>query len=84
MNSGDLKRTVQAAVASEWEGFVCAHPRLASVIDESLVVDAAVEGLSEDVEYQETMADAVAMGTAAVTMSEFVSRWVRKWMKRLV
>ena len=84
MNGGDLKKTVRSAVAAEWNDFAAAHPKLASLMDESLVVEAAVEGLSDNDEYQETMADAMAMGTAASVMGDFVSGWVRKWMRQLV
>jgi hypothetical protein len=68
----------------EWTAFARAHPRLAAVMEESLLVDAAVESLSDSVEYQETMADAMAMGTAAETMSEFVGKFVKRWLKALV
>jgi hypothetical protein len=84
MGSGKLKKSVRAAIGSEWEAFAQAHPKLVAVIDESLVVDAAMESLSESVEYQETMADAMAMGTAAETMVEFVGKFVKRWLRQLV
>jgi hypothetical protein len=83
-SSGGLKKSVRAAIRVEWEAFAQRHPVLAAVIDESLVVDAALESLSENVEYQETMADAMAMGTAEETMGEFVGRFVKRWFKALV
>jgi len=84
MTTDDLKRNVRAAIASEWQAFEATHPRLASVIDETMLIDAAVESLDDDQEFQETMADATAMGNAAQAMSDFVQKFVRQWLKALI
>jgi len=84
MTTEDLKRNVRAAIASEWQAFEATHPKLAAVIDETMLVDAAVESLDDDPEYQETMADATAMGNAAQVMTDFVAGFVRRWLRQLV
>jgi len=58
MSSINLKDEVQKVLASEWNGFVTRHPRLAEVIDQQLLVAQAVASIADDPEYQRALREA--------------------------
>jgi hypothetical protein len=80
----DVKELVSRAIRSEWPAFAEAHPRLASVLDESLIIDRASENLAEDPEYQAALAEAAAAGMMAEAVGDFVTKFVTRWLRRLV
>jgi hypothetical protein len=80
----DLRAQVASAVRGEWPAFSAAHPKLAAVLDETLLVEGAVASLAEDPEYQQTMASAEAIGAGAECVATLISRLVSQWLQRLV
>ncbi|MGH7214219.1 MAG: hypothetical protein ACREIT_05600 [Tepidisphaeraceae bacterium] len=84
MNAIDLRAEVERAVRVSWPAFATEHPRLAEVLDEMLVVDAATASIADDAEYQETMAQALAMGLAGEAVGEIIVRFVGRWLKELL
>jgi hypothetical protein len=84
MSSIDVREAVRQAVAMEWPRFQTEHPRLAAVLDETLVTQAAVESIADDPEYQEAMNAAGAVGAGAETIANVIQRLVGKWLKQLV
>ena len=84
MNTIDLKQEVQRAIAAEWPAFVSAHPHLAAVMDETLLVEPALQSLADDPEFQSTMQTAAEVGAAAEVVGSVVAKLVRNWLKQLV
>jgi hypothetical protein len=80
----NIRDEVASAVRVEWPAFSAAHPKLAAVLDETLLIEGAVASLAEDPEYQETMANAEAVGVGAECVAALISRLVSRWLKRLV
>lgn len=83
MNTIDLKSQVAAAVRDEWPAFAARHPRLAAVLDETLLVDHAVDLISDDDEYREAMATAAAVGAGAQVLADVVRRLVSRLIHTL-
>jgi hypothetical protein len=83
MNQIDLKEHVRAAVRSNWPDFAQAHPHLAGVIDEDLLVEGAASSLVDDPEYQDAMRQAQAAGAVAQGITDLVVRLVNRWINRL-
>ncbi len=84
MASVSMKDEVRRAIRSEWPTFERQHPRLAAVLDESLLVEGAIESIADDPEYRETMATAQAMGLGASAVTGVVHRLVGKWLQELL
>jgi hypothetical protein len=84
MASIDVQEEVRRAVRDEWPRFVDQHPRLAAVLDETLVTQAAIESIADDPEYQEAMTTAAAVGAGAEVVASVVQRLVGKWLRQLV
>jgi hypothetical protein len=84
MNTIDLKEQVRRALAQEWPAFVSAHPRLAAAMDETLLVEPALQSLADDPEFQETMQTAAEVGAAAEVIGHVVLKVVRNWLKQLI
>jgi hypothetical protein len=80
----DVREQVRRAIRSEWQGFATSHPRLAAVVDETLLVQGAMEALSEDQEYREAMAQARVHQLAADAVAGLVERVVRSWLRTIV
>ena len=79
-----VKDEVRKAVRSEWPAFAADHPRLAAVLDETLVVDSAIASLADDPEYREAMATAEAVGAGADVIAGLIQRLVSQFLRRLV
>lgn len=84
MESIDVREAVRRAVAMEWPAFVTSHPRLAEVLDESLVMESAIASLADDPEYEEAMATADAVGAGAEAVANVVQKFVANWLRQLV
>ena len=80
----DIKSEVARAIRGEWPAFASAHPKLAAVLDETVLTDCAIHSLAEDPEYQEAMATAEAIGAGAEVVSNLVHRLVSQWLRRLI
>lgn len=80
----DVREEVRLALASEWPAFAANHPRLASALDEMILVEPAMRSLGDDPEYREAMETASAVGAGAEVVAEVVGRFVRQWLRRLV
>jgi hypothetical protein len=79
----NLKYEVTRAVRREWRAFAAEHPRLAAVLDETVVADAAARCIADDPEYREAMATAAAVGAGAAVVSDVVARLVARWLRAL-
>jgi hypothetical protein len=84
MKTIDLRREVEAAIQQSWGDFETAHPRLASVLDQELVIEGAMQSLSENADYQHAMADAAAAGVLVESAGSLVGEFVKDWLGRLV
>ena len=84
MNVIDLKDQVRQAIQSEWPTFAANHPRLAAVLDETVLVEPAMQSLADDPEYLEAMATADAVGAGAQFLADTISRFVRQWLRTLI
>lgn len=84
MNTIDLKEQVRLALKTEWPAFAEAHPRLAAVMDESLLLEPAVAALNDDPEFREAMETAATVGAAAELVANVVNTVVNKWLRQLL
>ena len=84
MNTIDLKEQVRRALAQEWPAFASAHPRLAAALDETLLVEPAMQSLGDDPEFQAAMETASAVGAGADAVASVVTELVGKWLRALV
>lgn len=84
MKTINVKQLVQQAVGQEWPAFVAAHPNLAAILDETLLVEEATAKLSDDPAYQRALADAQAAGQSAQVIADLVQRFVKRWMGDLL
>ena len=46
MNAIDLKDEVLKALRTEWPAFAAAHPKLAAVLDETVLIEPAMQSLA--------------------------------------
>ncbi|HEY0007728.1 MAG TPA: hypothetical protein VGB55_03305 [Tepidisphaeraceae bacterium] len=84
MKTIDLHSEVAAAVAMRWDDFAAQHPRLASVIDQHLLVESVQQSLKDDADYQRTLANAQACNASLETMAKLIDKYVVKWIAKLV
>jgi hypothetical protein len=84
MNTIDLKEEVRRALKSEWPRFAIEHPRLAAVMDESLLLEPAIEALNDDAEFREAMETAASIGAAGEVVAGVVNNMVNKWLRQLL
>jgi hypothetical protein len=84
MSSINLKDEVQRILAVEWRGFAERHPRLAEVIDQSLLVEQATASIADDPDYQRALREAEGMEWSANVAMELVGGFVKDWLKRLL
>jgi len=75
---------VQRVLAGEWRGFAQRHPRLAEVIDQSLLVEQATASIADDPDYQRALREAEGMEWSADVALELVSGFVKDWLKKLL
>jgi len=83
MNAIDLRNEVKKAIRSEWSAFTASHPRLAEVLDETVLLAPAMQSLADDREYIEAMQAATAVGAGAEVIGEVIARFVRQWLRSL-
>ncbi len=84
MISISLKEQVQKAVAGEWNGFAARHPRLAEVVDQTLLMEQATACLADDPEFRGAMEEAAATGRTAEVVVGLIERFVKDWLKKLI
>ena len=84
MNAIDVKDQVRQAIQSEWPTFAANHPRLAAVLDETVLVEPAMQSLADDPEYLDAMATADAVGAGADVIAAVIQRLVSQFLRRLV
>jgi hypothetical protein len=84
MSSINLKDEVQRILAVEWNGFAERHPRLAEVIDQSLLVEQAAASIADDLDYQRALREAEGLEWSANMAVELVGGFVKDWLKRLL
>jgi hypothetical protein len=84
MNTIDLKEQVRRALKTEWPAFALDHPRLAAVLDESLLLEPAIEALNDDPDFREAMETAAGIGTAAEAVADVVRGTINSWLRTLL
>ena len=84
MNTIDLKSEVAAAVRDEWPAFAARHPRLAAVLDETLLVEQAVASIRDDPDYREAMETAATVGAGCDVVAAVVRRLVGRLIRTMV
>ena len=80
----NLKDEVQKILAVEWQGFAERHPRLAEVIDQSLLAEQAASSIADDPDYQRALREAEGMEWSANVAVELVGGFVKDWLKKLL
>jgi hypothetical protein len=80
----NLKDEVRRALKTEWPTFAASHPKLAAVLDETILVDPAIQSLADDPDYLEAMQTASAVGAGGEIVADIILRHVRQWLRRLV
>jgi hypothetical protein len=83
MTSISLKDEVAKALAAEWESFRSRHPRLAAVIDQTLLTEQAVACIADDPAFRAALEKAGALASGASIVEEAVRRSVGEWFERL-
>jgi hypothetical protein len=84
MNTIDIKQLVGQAVRQEWPNFAAAHPHLAQVLGEDLIVESATSSLLDDPAYQQAMKNATAAGLAGEAVGDVVARLVKRFLETLL
>ena len=84
MKTIDVKQQVEVAVGTRWDDFAAAHPKLAGVIDQHLLVQSVQQSLADDTEYQKTLANAQACNASLETVLKLIDKYVVKWMGKLI
>lgn len=84
MSQIDLKQAVRVAIHNGWEAFAQDHPRLASVMDEQLLVEQASQSIADDPQFQQALSQATMTGVTAETIVELAQRFVTRWLWGLV
>jgi len=79
----NLKEEVRRAIKAEWPAFAASHPKLAAVLDETVLLDPAMQSLADDAEYVEAMQTATAVGAGGEIVADIILRH-RQWLRRLV
>ena len=80
----NLKEEVRRALKTEWPAFAASHPKLAAVLDETILVDPAIQSLADDPDYVDAMQTATAVGAGGDIIADIILRHVRQWLRRLV
>jgi hypothetical protein len=80
----NVRQLVEEQLSSQWPEFAAAHPRLAVILDDDLLLESAVASLVDDPEYQRAMANANATALAAETIAGVVGKVVGRFLKSLV
>jgi hypothetical protein len=84
MTTIDLRREVARVLMDRWPEFASAHPRLAAVIDQQLLVEQAAHRLAADPAYQRAMARALAAGYALDQLRAVVAEHAMRYVKTLL
>jgi hypothetical protein len=79
----NLRDEVQKVLSLEWRAFAEQHPRLAEVIDQTVLVEQAVASIADDPDFRKAMDDAAVAGIVAGTIPDLISRFVGDWLRRL-
>jgi hypothetical protein len=83
MTSISLRDEVQKALGVEWQAFQSRHPRLAAVIDQTLLMERAVMCIADDPAFREAIEQAAAMATSAEIIEEAVKKFIGDWIVKL-
>ena len=87
MNTFDLHGHIAAALSTQWSEFESAHPALAAVIDQSLLVHTAATSLKNDPEFQQavTVARKAGVGQAVITsVLPLIERYAIGFLEKLL
>lgn len=84
MNTLNVRPLVEQAVDQQWPAFAAAHPRLAAILHDDLLIASAVADLHDDPEYQQAMANAAAAGLAVDVLAEVVGKAVQRFLRTLL
>ena len=84
MTTNDLRNEIRRALRTVWPAFATAHPRLAMLMDDDLVLDAAVERFGDDPDYQDALADASARRVGDREMARLIRGLTKRWLQTLI
>ncbi len=84
MTTINLKDEVQQIIGGQWQAFAQEHPRLAEVIDQTLLVEQATASLADDAAFQQAMRDADAATISGQSLLDLVQQYVIEWLKKLI
>ena len=78
MDTTDLKMMIADHVQQAWPQFAAAHPHLSEAMDQLILTNHIAESLIDDRDFQAAIAHAEIVGTAAITLKEWVDRLLDK------
>jgi hypothetical protein len=87
MNTFDLHSLIATTLSAQWADFEAAHPLLAGVLDQSLLVHTAATSLKNDPDFQKALADAKqnGIGQSVVTaMLPIIEQYVLGFLTKLI
>lgn len=76
MKSIKLQELVQDELNTRWSDFQAAHPQLARVLSQPVLMESVTQALSADPELQRTLAEAAGVGNGLQIMRNLVSQFV--------
>lgn len=84
MKKINLKALVTTAVKQEWPAFAEAHPHLAAILSEDVMIEPCAASLAQNPDYMTSLKEAVAIGIGIETLQDLVRDWTRDWLDRLM
>lgn len=84
MSQIDLKQVVRIAIRNGWDAFAQDHPRLATVLDEQLLVEQATQSIADDPQFQQALSKASVAGITAESVVELAQKFVTRWLWGLI
>jgi len=84
MQSLELKQTISECIDQSWPAFAQEHPRLAAILDRSLLLEEAQKQIERDPAYQQAMAEAQHCVATGDELLQFVQPIVQRVFARLI
>jgi hypothetical protein len=78
-----LKDEVSRALKAPWAEFAARHPRLAAVIDTTLLIEEAVRKIEDDPAWRKALDDGAAAEAGLGALGELIGRAVRHVLAKL-
>ncbi len=84
MQSLDLQQLITTCINQSWPEFEREHPRLAAILDRSLLLEEAQRQLEHDPAYQQAIAQAQHCAATGEELLQFVQPIVKQLFARLI